>query len=306
MQFHHHGYVSGDPASSPRPASASTGRDELPDEVDVLIVGGGPAGDDRRRAALPVPGGRRPGSSSAPRDGWRSVRRTASRRAASRRSRRSGSPAGSPRRPTAITEMRFWHPDPADPARIVRGERRPTTRAASASSRTSSSTRRACSTTSPSPWRTHRPAWGPTTATSCATWRSRDGGEHPSTSRWRRAAPSTARRCRARQVRARRRRCPQRVRESIGCSRGAHGDPRVGGHGRPRRHRLPGHPPKCAIQSGAGGSILLIPREGGHLFRMYVDLGEVDRRGTMAPCAARRSSRSSPAPTRSCTPTRST
>jgi len=33
---------------------------------------------------------------------------------------------------------------------------------------------------------------------------------------------------------------------------------------------------KCAIQSGRGGSILLIPREGGHLFRMYVDLGEVD------------------------------
>uniref|UniRef100_UPI0025D528B3 FAD-dependent monooxygenase n=1 Tax=uncultured Arthrobacter sp. TaxID=114050 RepID=UPI0025D528B3 len=32
---------------------------------------------------------------------------------------------------------------------------------------------------------------------------------------------------------------------------------------------------KCAIQSGGGGSILLIPREGGHLFRMYVDLGEV-------------------------------
>jgi phenol 2-monooxygenase len=33
---------------------------------------------------------------------------------------------------------------------------------------------------------------------------------------------------------------------------------------------------KSAIQSGTGGSILLIPREGGHLFRMYVDLGEVD------------------------------
>ena len=31
---------------------------------------------------------------------------------------------------------------------------------------------------------------------------------------------------------------------------------------------------KCAIQSGSGGSILLIPREGGQLFRMYVDLGE--------------------------------
>jgi len=32
---------------------------------------------------------------------------------------------------------------------------------------------------------------------------------------------------------------------------------------------------KCAIQSGSGGNILLIPREGGYLFRMYVDLGEV-------------------------------
>ncbi|HEX3679332.1 MAG TPA: FAD-binding monooxygenase, partial [Galbitalea sp.] len=31
---------------------------------------------------------------------------------------------------------------------------------------------------------------------------------------------------------------------------------------------------KCAIQSGGGGNILLIPREGGYLFRMYVDLGE--------------------------------
>lgn len=32
---------------------------------------------------------------------------------------------------------------------------------------------------------------------------------------------------------------------------------------------------KCAIQSHQNGSILLIPREGGHLFRMYVDLGDV-------------------------------
>ncbi|MBP1327430.1 phenol 2-monooxygenase [Leucobacter exalbidus] len=32
---------------------------------------------------------------------------------------------------------------------------------------------------------------------------------------------------------------------------------------------------KCAIQSHDGGNILHIPREGNHLFRMYVDLGEV-------------------------------
>jgi phenol 2-monooxygenase len=32
---------------------------------------------------------------------------------------------------------------------------------------------------------------------------------------------------------------------------------------------------KCAIQSESEGNILLIPREGGFLFRLYVDLGEV-------------------------------
>ncbi len=44
MQFHHHGYVSGDPRVQ---NAAGTGLDrpaELPDEVDVLIVGSGPAG----------------------------------------------------------------------------------------------------------------------------------------------------------------------------------------------------------------------------------------------------------------------
>ncbi|WP_137844412.1 FAD-dependent monooxygenase [Microbacterium sp. 2FI] len=44
MQFHHHGYVSGDPRVQP---AAGTGIDrpaDLPDEMDVLIVGSGPAG----------------------------------------------------------------------------------------------------------------------------------------------------------------------------------------------------------------------------------------------------------------------
>ncbi|GAA2001478.1 FAD-dependent monooxygenase [Microbacterium ulmi] len=44
MQFHHHGYVSADPRLQP---AAGTGIDrpaDVPDEVDVLIVGSGPAG----------------------------------------------------------------------------------------------------------------------------------------------------------------------------------------------------------------------------------------------------------------------
>ena len=62
---------------------------------------------------------------------------------------------------------------------------------------------------------------------------------------------------------------------------------------------------KCAIQSDAGGNILLIPREGGYLFRMYVDLGEVAST-TTALSGTRRSKRPSPRPTRSFTRTRST
>ncbi len=42
MQFHHHGYVSGDPRVLP--ASAAERPEHVPDEVDVLIVGSGPAG----------------------------------------------------------------------------------------------------------------------------------------------------------------------------------------------------------------------------------------------------------------------
>ncbi|PCE14409.1 phenol 2-monooxygenase [Microbacterium sp. SZ1] len=42
MQFHHHGYVSGDPRVLPAQVAEHPG--DLPDEVDVLIVGSGPAG----------------------------------------------------------------------------------------------------------------------------------------------------------------------------------------------------------------------------------------------------------------------
>ncbi|MFF3028816.1 FAD-dependent monooxygenase [Microbacterium sp. NPDC057944] len=42
MQFHHHGYVSGDPRVLP--AGVADRPADLPDEIDVLIVGSGPAG----------------------------------------------------------------------------------------------------------------------------------------------------------------------------------------------------------------------------------------------------------------------
>jgi phenol 2-monooxygenase len=44
MQFHHHGYVSGDPRVQPAAATGIDRPADLPDDVDVLIVGSGPAG----------------------------------------------------------------------------------------------------------------------------------------------------------------------------------------------------------------------------------------------------------------------
>ena len=44
MQFHHHGYVSGDPRVSPEVPETIPRTLDLPDRMDVLIVGSGPAG----------------------------------------------------------------------------------------------------------------------------------------------------------------------------------------------------------------------------------------------------------------------
>ncbi|MCC6269692.1 MAG: FAD-binding monooxygenase [Microbacteriaceae bacterium] len=44
MQFHHHGYVSGEPRVLPAAGTGIDRRKEIPGEVDVLIVGSGPAG----------------------------------------------------------------------------------------------------------------------------------------------------------------------------------------------------------------------------------------------------------------------
>ncbi|WP_308493151.1 FAD-dependent monooxygenase [Microbacterium terrisoli] len=44
MQFHHNGYVSGEPRVLPAAGTGIDRPDDLPDEMDVLIVGSGPAG----------------------------------------------------------------------------------------------------------------------------------------------------------------------------------------------------------------------------------------------------------------------
>lgn len=44
MQYHHHGYVAHDPLIKDPAGTGIDGTEELPDTMDVLIVGAGPAG----------------------------------------------------------------------------------------------------------------------------------------------------------------------------------------------------------------------------------------------------------------------
>ena len=122
MQFHHHGYVSGDPRVQPAAGVGIDRPDELPDEVDVLIVGTGPAG---MLAAAQL--------SQFPGVTTRIVERRAGRLAIGQadgiqaRSVETFQAFGFAERIIAeayrITEMAFWKPDPADPSRIVRTAR---------------------------------------------------------------------------------------------------------------------------------------------------------------------------------------
>ncbi len=122
MQFHHHGYVSGNPLVQP---AAGTGIDrpaDLPDEMDVLIVGSGPAG--MLLAAQ---------MSQYPSVVTRIIERRDGRLVLGQadgiqpRSVETFQAFGFAERITAeaynIGWMNFWGPDPADPSRIVRRSR---------------------------------------------------------------------------------------------------------------------------------------------------------------------------------------
>ncbi|MFL0565606.1 FAD-dependent monooxygenase [Microbacterium sp. 179-I 1D1 NHS] len=122
MQFHHHGYVSGDPRVLP---AAGTGIDrpaELPDETDVLIVGSGPAG--MLLAAQ---------MSQFPQVSTRLIERRTGRLELGQadgiqpRSVETFQAFGFAERIIAeaynIGYMNFWGPDPADPSRIRRTSR---------------------------------------------------------------------------------------------------------------------------------------------------------------------------------------
>ena len=310
MQFHHHGYVSGEPRVQPAAGTGIDRPDELPDVVDVLIVGAGPAGMITAAQLSQFPGVT-----------TRIVERRAGRLEVGQadgiqaRSVETFQAFGFANRiideAYRITVMAFWKPDPEDPTRIVRTAL-PADDPTGISEFPHLIVNQArvldyfAQVMADSPTRM-KPDFGlEFIGLEVDGGKSRgedaggddgrvraDGGddgvraggekgtvgnEYPVTVTLRHTAGERAgqqRTVRAKYVvgsdGAR-----SAVRESIG--RTLAGDQALHAWGVMDVLAVTDFPDirtKCAIQSHDGGNILLIPREGGYLFRMYVDLGEV-------------------------------
>ena len=281
MQFHHHGYVSHDPRMLPAAGIGLDRPDDLPDEMDVLIVGTGPAG---MLLAAQL--------SMYPDVHTRIVERRGSRLEIGHadgiqaRSVETFQAFGFAERLLAeayrITEMQFWRPDPADRSRIHRADRSIDS-AALENSTLSEFPHVVCNQARVQDYFAEFAANSPSRLKPDYGWdlvslEIEEGAERPVTAVVRRTAGDDM--GEERTVRAR---------YAVGCD-GARSMVRksIGGrlHGDSRNHAwgvmdvlidtdFPDIRTKCAIQSGAGGNILLIPREGNALSRIYVDLGDI-------------------------------
>jgi phenol 2-monooxygenase (NADPH) len=279
VQFHHHGYVSGDPRIQPATGVGVDRPDELPDEVDVLIVGAGPAGHIAAAQLAQFPTvttrliERRPGRLELGQaDGIqaRSVETFEAFGFASRIMEEA----------YRITAMAFWGPDPEDPSRIVR-KGFPADDPGGVSEYPHLIVNQARVQDYFAEAMANAPArLAPDYGVEFLHLQIRDDdGEYPVAVRVRHLTGRRAgeeRTVNARYVLgadgAR-----SKVRDCI--VRRLVGDQAMHAWGVIDVLAVTDFPDirtKCAIQSAGGGSILLIPREGGHLFRMYVDLGDVD------------------------------
>ena len=277
MQFHHHGYVSGDPRVAP---SAGVGIDRpeaLPDEVDVLIVGTGPAGMLTAAQLSQFAGVT-----------TRIVERRSGRLAIGQadgiqaRSVETFQAFGFAERIIAeayrITEMAFWKPDPEDHSKIVRAARA-VDDPAGISEFPHLIVNQARVLDYFAEFMANSPSrMKPDFGYEFMGLKVTGEGDYPVEVTL--LHTSGAEKGRERVIRAKyvvgADGARSKVRSAIGCTLA--GDQANHAWGVMDVLAVTDFPDirlKCAIQSGEGGSILLIPREGGHLFRMYVDLGEV-------------------------------
>ncbi|MGB6154761.1 MAG: FAD-dependent monooxygenase [Castellaniella sp.] len=278
MQFHHQGYVSADPRIQPAAGIGLNRPAELPDHVDVLIVGAGPAGVV---AAAQL--------AQFPEITTRLVDRRASRLEVGQadgiqpRSVETFEAFGFADRIVAegcrVVETAFWKPDPKDPARIAR-----TSRVLEDPNHVSEYPHITVNQARVLDYFSEAMAFAPTRMQTdwgyeFQSLERTETGSHPlkvTLLKKSADAPDETRIVHARFV-VGADGAHSRVRAAIGCTPA--GDSSNHAWGVMDLLAVTDFPDiriKCAIQSDQEGSILLIPREGGHLFRLYVDLGEVD------------------------------
>lgn len=284
MQFHHYGYVSTDPRIQPAAGVGLDRSEALPEKVDVLIVGSGPAGMITAAQLSQFPG-----------VSTRIVERRSGRLEVGQadgiqaRSVETFQAFGFGDRIIAeayrITEMAFWKPDPEKPDHIVRT---------------------ACTSDDPTgisefphlivnqarvlDYLAEAAANGPARVRPDYGFEFEglevdEEREYPVTVTLKESVGSSKGERRIVHAKyvvgsdgAR-----SKVRDAIGCTlAGDQANHAWGVMDVLAVTDFPDIRTKCAIQSGSGGSILLIPREGGYLFRMYVDLGEVPAEGSSA------------------------
>ncbi len=277
MQFHHHGYISGDPRIQPAAGVGVDRPEQVPERVDVLIVGAGPAG-----MILAAQLSQFPGITT------RIVERRAGRLeigqadGIQKRSVETFEAFGFADEIVAegceVTQTVFWKPDTADPARIVR-----TSREAEDEQGISEYPHILVNQArvldyfaqvmERSPTRM-KPDWG----LEFEHLEVADSGHHPVTVTL--VHGTGEMKGQKRVVHAKyvvgTDGAHSRVRATIGCTfAGGASNHAWGVMDLLAETDFPDVRTKCVIQSSASGSILLIPREGGFLFRLYVDLGEV-------------------------------
>ena len=280
MQFHDSGYVSGDPRVEPAAGVGLERPEDLPDEVDALIVGAGPAGMLAFAQLAQFPGvvtrliERRPHRLEVGQaDGLQS------------RSIETFQAFGFANRlieeAYRIYSMAFWKPDPVDPTRIVRTALVPDD-PSGISEFPHLCLNQARVQDYFAEFAAHSPGRArPDYGVEFLGLRVTNASDYPVEVEVRHTAGPRAgetRTVRARYVVG----CDgarSRVREAIG--RELVGQAAMHAWGVMdvlAETDFPDFRTKCAIQSHDGGNILLIPREGGYLTRLYVDLGEVTAR----------------------------
>ncbi|WNK20071.1 FAD-dependent monooxygenase [Halomonas piscis] len=277
MQFHHHGYVSGDPKIEPAAGVGIDRTKELPDKIDVLVIGAGPAGmiTAAQLAQFPNVEARlidsRPERLAVANADGIQARSVETFQAF-------GFANAVMDEAYRITEMAVWRPDDDQPDNIVRASV-PEDDPSGISEFPHLILNQVRVQDHLVDFMANSPArMQPNYGIEFISMEDSREGEYPLNVRVRYTAGEREGEERI-----------LKVKYVVGCD-GAHSRVRkaIGRkmEGKQAAHAwgvmdvlavtdFPDIRTKSIIQSKSGGNILHIPREGGHLFRMYVDLGEV-------------------------------